>query len=638
MSKIETIPAGKIKCYVTGKLRLDTPEEHIRQRMARSLVEEYGYNKEDMGIERIIVMGRAKKRADIVIYRKGCSHDLEHIHILVEAKRESIKPSNIDSGVDQLHGYLSATPNSRFGLWVGSEVLAYQKNEVNGSLKFEDCGDIPLASGEEEPEISFDNLVPATDALKDVFKRCHNYIAANQGGSKESAFHEFLKITFCKVFDERNSSSPRFFVSQKERKSKKGQADVFSRLAELFQEVCEEYGYIFGEEEAIKLKPNVAVYIVRELQKYTLLDTDFDYKGQAYEEIVGSNSRGDRGEFFTPRNLCALTVDILKVIVGEEMFNKIKLIDPSCGTGGFLRSYIYRLHNDLLKVEKAKWKDGKKAKEKAKDRLKAICDKNVFGIDFNPVLVRAAQMNLVMHGDGSSNIFHENSLLSFGEWGAETRQKVKDGSFDAIITNPPFGEDLSVDDSHVLGQYEISSFGRNNIKAEMAPQELFIERCYRLLKGDGLLLVITPDNIVSNPSYRHIRTWILLKFQIIASISLPTEMFQPHTGTQTTLLVLKKLNKPYADVSGLISKAGPQPIFMSVPKKIGHDQRGNLLPARDGDGNIILEKIETSRLVRKSDGSLQEETLIHHEQLADDQLPTVLENFKVWFKENKGAL
>ena len=91
-------------------------------------------------------------------------------------------------------------------------------------------------------------------------------------------------------------------------------------------------------------------------------------------------------------------------------------------------------------------------------------------------------------------------------------------------------------------------------------------------------------------------------------------------------------------MSGLISKAGPQPIFMSVPKKIGHDQRGNLLPARDGDGNIILEKIETSRLVRKSDGSLQEETLIHHEQLADDQLPTVLENFKVWFKENKGAL
>src|SRR5690606_23625284 len=110
----------------------------------------------------------------------------------------------------------------------------------------------------------------------------------------------------------------------------KGQTIVFSRLEELFREVCEEYGYIFGDEEAIKLKPNVAVYIVRELQKYTLLDTDFDYKGQAYEEIVGSNSRGDRGEFFTPRNLCSLTVDILKVIVGDDKFKKIKLIDPSC--------------------------------------------------------------------------------------------------------------------------------------------------------------------------------------------------------------------------------------------------------------------------------------------------------------------
>lgn len=638
MSTIENIPPGKIKCYITGGLRNDTPEEHVRQRMARSLVEEYGYEKSDIGIEKIVVMGRAKKRADIIIYEKNCPHLNENARIVVEAKKESIKPSHADCGVDQLLGYLSATPNSKFGLWVGSEVIAYQKIEIKGKIEFEDCGDIPFASGEEEPILSFDSLVPATDALKDVFKRCHNYISANQGGSKESAFHEFLKITFCKVFDEKNSISPRFYVTQKERKSKKGQAAVLSRLEDLFREVCEEYGYIFGMDESIKLKPNVVVYIVRELQKYTLLDTDFDYKGQAYEEIVGSNSRGDRGEFFTPRNLCALTVEILKTIVGEERFRNLKIIDPSCGTGGFLRSYIFSLHNDLISLEKEKWKSEDKAKEKSKDRLKTICDRNVFGIDFNPVLVRAAQMNLVMHGDGSSNIFHENSLLSYGEWGEATRAKVKDASFDAILTNPPFGEDLAIDDSHVLAQYEVSTFGRSNSKVEMAPQELFIERCYRLLKTDGLLLVITPDNIVSNPSYRNIRQWIVLKFKIIASISLPMEMFQPHTGTQTTLLVLKKLSRPYLNIDAAISNSKAQPVFMSVPKKVGHDQRGNLLPARDEDGGVVLERIEKSRLVRKADGSLDKETHVHHVQLADDQLPLVLNDFKEWFIKNKGAL
>jgi len=634
MSVFEAMPAGKVKCYITGKFRKDTPEEHVRQRMARSLVEEYGYEKIDIDIEKSIVMGTAKKRADIIIYEAGTSHTLENAIIIVEAKKDTIKPTHKDSGVDQLHSYLSATPNTKYGLWVGSEIRAFEKNSVNQKITFDECLDIPFANGQNDSEISFDNLVPATDALKDVFKRCHNYIAANQGGSKESAFHEFLKITFCKVFDEKNSSEPKFYVTQAERKSQKGHSQVTKRLQELFAEVCEEYGYIFGEDDGIKLKENVAVYIVRELQKYTLLDTDFDYKGQAYEEIVGSNSRGDRGEFFTPRNLCSLTIDILKVISGKENFSKIKVIDPACGTGGFLRSYVYHLNRDLLEIEKKKWKNEGKAKEKAKQRLKTICDKNVFGIDFNPVLVRAAQMNLVMHGDGSSNVFHENSLLSFGEWEDTTRSKVKDGSFDAIITNPPFGDDLSIDDSHVLGQYEISTYGRANPKAEMAPQELFMERCLRLLKPGGHLLVITPDNIVSNPSYRNIRSWLLLKFKIVASISLPTEMFQPHTGTQTTLLVLKKLATPFKSLDELKTKNINQSIFMSTPKKIGHDQRGNLLPARDEKGAAIIQQVKTTRLFKNSSGKYEVEENIHHVQLADDQLPLVLSDFKDWYSEH----
>ncbi len=185
------VPPGKIKCYITGKFRNDTPEEHVRQRMARSLVEEYGYKKSDLDIEVTIVIGRAKKRADIVIYEENQPHRLESIKVIVEAKKDSIKPSHSDSGVDQLFSYLSATPNAEFGLWVGSEVLAYRKTAKNGKVIFEDEGDIPFADGRGPAEVSFDNLVPATDALKDVFKRCHNYVSANQGGSKEAAFHEF---------------------------------------------------------------------------------------------------------------------------------------------------------------------------------------------------------------------------------------------------------------------------------------------------------------------------------------------------------------------------------------------------------------------------------------------------------------
>ena len=636
---ISSIPAGKIKCFITGKLRPDTPEEHVRQRMARSLVEEYGYKKSEIEIEWTIIIGKAKKRADIVIFSQNEVHKAETIEIIIEAKKETIKPTNADNGVDQLKSYLAATLNSKFGLWVGSEIQAYEKIEKIGRLHIDECIDIPFADGKFRVAHSFTDLVPATDVLKDVFKRCHNYISANQGGSKESAFHEFLKIIFCKVFDERYSTEPKFYIDPEEQKNSKGHKSVNIRIQELFKEVCEEYGYIFGKDEEINLKTNVIAYIVSELQKYSLLDTDYDYKGQAYEEIVGANSRGDRGEFFTPRNLCKLAVDMVKEIIGVDKLKKIRVLDPSCGTGGFLKTFVHTL-NEIIFEEEMKKRGGnvEKAKSISRETLKTICDKNVFGIDFNPVLVRAAQMNLVMHGDGSSNVFHENTLKSYGEYGDSTRQHIKDSTFDLIISNPPFGEDLSIDDSHVLDQYEISTFESSGKRTIMAPQELFIERSYKLLKPGGIYAIVTPDNIVSNPNYRFLRHWILLKFRIVASVSLPTEMFQPSTGTQTTLLVLLKREKPYQNLEDVKIKCKDEHIFMSIPSRIGHDQRGNIIPLRDEEGNVLLKTITKKRIVRSPEGNWQENTIEIQEPIANDMLPRVFNDFKNWLTNYRNEL
>lgn len=636
---VSTIPAGKIKCFITGKLRPDTPEEHVRQRMARSLVEEYGYKKTDIEIEWTIIIGKAKKRADIVVFAPNANHKSESIEIIVEAKRETIKPTNADNGVDQLKSYLAATLNSKFGLWVGSEIQAFEKIDKSGHLHIDECIDIPFADGKFRVAHSFTDLVPGTDVLKDVFKRCHNYISANQGGSKEAAFHEFLKIIFCKVFDERYSSEPKFYIDPDEQKTSKGNKSVSNRIQELFKDVCEEYGYIFGKDEEINLKTNVIAYIVSELQKYSLLDTDYDYKGQAYEEIVGANSRGDRGEFFTPRNLCKLAVDMVKELIGEDKLRKIKVLDPSCGTGGFLKTYVHTL-TEILFDEEMKKRGGniEKAKSISRETLKTICDKNVFGVDFNPVLVRAAQMNLVMHGDGSSNIFHENTLKSYGEYSDATRQNIKDASFDLIISNPPFGEDLSIDDSHILDQYEISTFESSNKRTIMAPQELFLERSYKLLKPGGIYAVVTPDNIVSNPNYRYLRHWILLKFRIVASVSLPTEMFQPSTGTQTTLLILLKREKPFQDLDDVKIKCKNEHIFMSIPSRIGHDQRGNMIPLRDEEGNVLLQTIIKKRIIRSPEGNWQENSVEIQEPIANDMLPRVFNDFKNWLTNYKSEL
>ena len=115
------VPAGKLRCFVTKKLRRDTPEENVRQRWARSLVEEYGYDVEDMAVEFSVKMGRMRKRADIVIFKRQGPRRQDTVEIIVEAKREDVSPKDKKEGVDQLKSYMSACSSCKFGLWVGAE-------------------------------------------------------------------------------------------------------------------------------------------------------------------------------------------------------------------------------------------------------------------------------------------------------------------------------------------------------------------------------------------------------------------------------------------------------------------------------------------------------------------------------------
>lgn len=263
--------------------------------------------KADIELERTIYLGQDKKRADIAIFESGSTHKSnEDIQLIIESKRDNIKPNHRDQGIGQLLSYLAATPNAEYGMWVGSEVRAFGKTTHKGKITFGEVLDIPSFGKDIGAPTSFQALVPATDVLKDVFKRCHNHIS-NQGGGKEFAFHEFLKVTFCKVYDERFSKTPKFYISPAEQKTNAGKSTVHDRISDLFNDVCGHYGYIFGPDDTLKLNSIVIAYISAEMQKYSLLDTDFDYKGQAYVEIVGANSR-EIAENFSHHGISVLSL------------------------------------------------------------------------------------------------------------------------------------------------------------------------------------------------------------------------------------------------------------------------------------------------------------------------------------------
>ena len=438
---VGSVPDGKVSDFLTGKIVNDTPEEYVRQNIEKALVRQYKYVPGDCEPEFTIKVGSSRKRVDIVVFGNGANHTQANAYILVETKKAAVKPTSRTEGVGQLQSYMAACLNAKYGMWTnGTDRLCFAKRQDGaGGWVFEEIIDIP-GLGQTEADAQRpsrrDLKVATADNLLFAFRRCHNYIAAHEGKQKTEAFWELLKLIFTKIEDER-APELNFFATPSERSSVTVASAAKKRIQALFeQRVVKKYPTIFGVKDIeIDLKPEVVAYVVTELQGYSLLRSPVDVKGVAYEEIVGSNLRGDRGEFFTPRNACRMAVEMLDPRPDE------RLLDPSCGTGGFLIAGMNHALGDVEKAEREQWVDTAQGTEYEQAELYRRRDEYfrqcVFGIDLNPALVRAAKMNMVMNNDGSGGLYQANTLENPHKWSTRLREAVQLGSIDVIVSNPP---------------------------------------------------------------------------------------------------------------------------------------------------------------------------------------------------------
>jgi len=350
---ITTIPDGKVKDFIDEKLRNDTPEEYVRQNIERRLVFELDYAPDRISVEFPIKLGSSRKRVDLAIFPEGAERNQDNIEIIIECKRDSIEPTAKKDGIAQLKSYMSACANAQWGMWTnGKYKTVYRKVKGDKGFVWEEPNDIPSSDGdiEEVDRPTRESLKHAIgDNLLFSFKTCHNHIYVTDGMQKSPAFFELLKVIFCKIHDERNIPNPlEFYATAKEKGSQDGRLTVGKRIGKIFTSVKKKYPAIFDKSDEIKLNPRSLAWIVGELQRYGFLETHIDVKGKAYEELVGANLRGDRGEFFTPRNVQSMAIRMLD-IKEEEL-----ILDPSCGTGGFL---VIAMNQMILKL-KAKAKKG----------------------------------------------------------------------------------------------------------------------------------------------------------------------------------------------------------------------------------------------------------------------------------------
>lgn len=660
---IISIPEGKIRDYIDGTIRIDSPEEYVRQTVEKRLINEHKYSKDQIKIEYGVQMGSGKKRADIVIFPEGTTDDemkdQDNIWLVIECKKEAVKPTDKNNGVEQMKSYMAACSNCEWGMWTNGmhkEVWRKVKNE-KGKYVYEEFNDIPSADGttDEHERPNRNTLIKAyDDNLLFTFKTCHNIIYVNEGLQKQPAFFEFLKIIFCKIHDERNLLEPiEFYTTSKERNYKDGQASVYKRISNIFEEVKKRHGQIFDKNDILKLHPRTVTYLVAELQKYALLSTNIDIKGKAYEEIVGANLRGDRGEFFTPRNVMKMTVAMINPKDNE------RVLDSSCGTGGFVVTAMTSVINSLRKrmedqygIEEGWNADIRKA---FNDKISEIASEYYFGFDINPDLVKATKMNMVMNNDGSGNILQLNSLLPPAEWDEETKKKLAKalgvtasdirnhrslGFFDVIVTNPPFGAKIPIKDQQILEQFDIAYiwnkdengnwFKTDRLQSSVPPEQLFIERIIQLLKEGGRTAIVLPDSILGAPGLEYLRYWLIKKTKIIASIDLHADAFQPRNGTQCSILFLQKKTNNEILEEEKSRQIIDYDIFMTMIDHIGHDKRGSQIFKRDEKGNIVM--LEVEELVREKDaeGNLIARKEVTQEKIVNDQTVHVANIFAEW--------
>ena len=638
------VEQGKLLDFIDGRTqRNETPEEYVRQEIAKSLVREYRYAKADIEVEFTVRVGTRKPRVDLVIFPPQSAHEQEHANLIVECKASTVKAADKKDGVGQLQSYMAACPNVSYGMWTnGVERFCYRRIEKSGKVIIEEVPDLPeFGRGDEELDRPrFDQLKPATsDALLFAFRRCHNYIAGNQGLQKNQAFWELLKLIFCKIHDERNNDEIEFYTAANERHSVNGYLKVQKRIEALFQQVKDDYPSIFEKAEPIKLKPSVLAYLVTQLQMYSLLESDIDVKGRAYEEIVGSNLRGDRGEFFTPRNVCRMAVAMLNPA------EKQLILDPACGTGGFLITAMNSVIEKIRAAELGKWANNvKRAEDAAKGRIRKFAEQFIVGMDFNPELVKASKMNMVMNNDGAGGLFQANSLEAPATWDADLRDRSIIGSVDLLFTNPPFGSKIPVSDPAILENYDLGhswSYDKatdrwrktDAVQKSQPPEILFIERCVRFLKpGTGRAAIVLPDGILGSPGLGYVRDWILRNARVLASIDLHPDTFQPFVSIQTSILILQRKSEAQIAVETAAGRINDYPVFMAVANHVGHDKRGNVAYVRDRKGNEIIEEAEET-IKDWVDGVPVYKREKRQRKVIDDNTQQIAQEFQRWLSE-----
>lgn len=572
-------------CLVRKKEIKLTPEEVVRQLYVMVLRDDLGYPVSRMELEYAVSFGREKKRADIVIFDKD---QTTTPFIMVELKKPKLK-----DGKEQLKSYCNAT-GAPIGIWSnGDSISYYHRKDPN---YFEDIPNIPrvdqkLSDLLEErwtidDLIKKDKLVKERKSLKDLILEMEDEVLANAG---VDVFEELFKLIFTKLYDEMESG--RNLTRHLEfRNYGDTETELKNKLQYLFDKAKEKWEGVFTKDAKIMLTPSHLSVCVSSLQDVKLFNSNLDVVDEAFEYLINKSSKGEKGQYFTPRYVIDMAVKMLNPKSTETM------IDTASGSCGFPVHTIFHVWEQLMKEEGLD-KSHLFTLETKPTRCIDYVKEKVFAIDFDEKAVRVGRTLNLIAGDGQTNVLHLNTL-DWERWDEKTKEdedwldvyndgwkKLKklrrynnlnqDFEFDILMANPPFAGDIK--ESRILSKYELGKNSNGKYQTKVGRDILFIERNLDFLKSGGRMAIVLPQGRFNNSSDKQIREYIADRCRILAVVGLHGNVFKPHTGTKTSVLFVQKWNDK------LCPKMDDYPIFFATMQEPSKDNSGEKIFVRKKD-------------------------------------------------------
>jgi type I restriction enzyme M protein len=414
------------------------------------------------------------------------------------------------------------------------------------------------------------------EEIESLGRNLHNVLWGGGGTNDSEIFYSLINILLAKLQDEneRENKQEYHFQVYQYGSNVENQDKIYNRINALYKRALKEQLNVsdqqnIDEDSVInrsKFPLNKLVYTVQALERFSFLEgrnslDGTDILGDFFESITRDGFKQNKGQFFTPTNvvrflLYALQLDHLAIDTLNTGRKLPLIIDPSAGSGTYLIEAMKLITKELKYKQKDKIKSSRQIQERFEDIFLPDHSENKWAKDYlyaseiNPDLGTASKVNMILHGDGSTNIFIKDGLLSFRNYvkpsassvletsfkDALYNNKEVNGKFDVVISNPPFSVDLDTQTQREVKNIFVFGDKKNS-------ENLFIERYYQLLKEGGRLAVVLPESVFDTTENKYIRLFIFKYFNVKAIVSLPQITFEPFTSTKTSLLFAQKKTK-----------------------------------------------------------------------------------------------